>query len=269
MKYGICNEIFKDWKHEEMFAFISGLGYTGLEIAPFTLGNSVDTISAKTKDEIRNLASRYGVSIIGNHWLLAKPEGLSLSSPDTGTRKKTSDYLCSLAQFTADIGGELMVLGSPKQRSIGEGQKKEDVRRYVKEGIAPALEICMKSNINICLEPLTINETNFINTADEAIDLIEEISHPCLKLHLDVKAMSAESETIPSIIKKSKKYLGHFHVNDANRRHPGSGSIDYGPIIHALKGIGYKRWLSLEVFDFSPGAETIARESIEYLKKFV
>jgi len=269
MKYGICNEIFKGWALEKMFSFISSLGYTGLEIAPFTFEDSVEKISVATKQQIKDCAQKYNVSIIGCHWLLTKPEGLSLTSPDVLIREKTARYMCKLVEFTSDIAGEIMVLGSPNQRNIGKGQSLPEVKKYIKEALIPSLEMCKNKNIDICLEPLTKKETNFINTAQEAIEFIQEVSHPNLKLHLDVKAMSAESKPIPDIIKDSKKYLRHFHVNDANRRHPGSGEIDYSPIIKALKDIGYEGWLSLEVFDFSPGAETIAQESIQYLKRFV
>ncbi|MCK9265988.1 sugar phosphate isomerase/epimerase [bacterium] len=269
MKHGICNEIFKGWELKKVFSFIKNLGYEGLEIAPFTFDDSVENISLDKRKEVKDLSEEYGVSIIGSHWLLAKPDGLSMSSSDSSIRKRTTEYLCSLAEFTSDIGGELMVLGSPKQRNIGEGQTREEVKGHVKEGLVEALKVCESRNIDICLEPLTKNETNFINTASEAIELIEEISHPNLKLHLDVKAMSAESLSIPEIISNSKKYLRHFHVNDVNRMYPGSGEIDYAPILKALKEIDYQGWISLEVFDFSHGAETIALESIKYLKRFI
>lgn len=269
MKYAICNEMFEGWELEKIFSFISSIGYRGLEFAPFTFAESVNNISADVKADIKKYAKKYNVSIVGNHWLLAKPEGLSLSSKNALTRKDTADYLCRLAEFTSEIGGELMVLGSPKQRNIGEGQSYEEVKKLVKEALMPALEICREKNIDLCMEPLAKTATNFIYTAEQAIEFIEEVSHPNFKLHLDVRAMSDEGKSIPDIIRNSKAHLRHFHTNDANEMHPGSGDIDYAPILEALKEIGYHGWLSLEVFDFSPGAETIAKESIEYLKRFI
>ncbi|MCX8081820.1 MAG: sugar phosphate isomerase/epimerase [bacterium] len=269
MKIGICNEMFKNWELENIFSFVKGTGYEGIEIAPFTLADSVDMIPEQKRKEIRELSHRYNIDIIGTHWLLVKPEGLSVSTGDRTLRDKTADYLCKLVHFTADIGGSLMVFGSPKQRSIGEGQTKQEVKENVKEVLIEVLKECEKRKIFLCLEPLARTETNFINTAEEAIEIIEEISHPYLKLHLDVKAMSDEEKTIPDIIQSSKKYLKHFHANDKNLGGPGSGDIDFTPIINTLKQIGYDGWLSIEVFDFSPGPENIARKGIEYLKKFL
>jgi len=269
MKIGICNEIFEGWDTKEVIYFIKELGYQGLEIAPFTLGNSVDEVEKSKIEKIRKTSEKDGIEIIGTHWLLVKPDGLSVSTDDKEIREKTSDYLVKLVDFTYQLGGKLMVFGSPKQRNIGKGQTYKDVKKNLIEVLIKPLSQAEKKGVYICLEPLARTETNFINTADEAIKIIEEVNHPNLKLHLDVKAMCDEEKPIPDIIRNSKKYLKHFHVNDKNLLGPGFGNVDYKPIIETLKEIGYNGFISVEVFDFSPGSEIIARKSIEYLKKFL
>ncbi|MCR9119351.1 MAG: sugar phosphate isomerase/epimerase, partial [bacterium] len=72
---------------------------------------------------------------------------------------------------------------------------------------------------------------------------------------------------ILQIIRESVDVLEHFHANDANRRGPGMGEIDFVPILQTLKDVGYDDWVSVEVFDYEPGIEALATESIEYLKK--
>ena len=62
-----------------------------------------------------------GLETIGLHWLLAKTEGFYLTSPDAAVRRATGDYLKALAEATRDLGGSLMVLGSPKQRDLLPG----------------------------------------------------------------------------------------------------------------------------------------------------
>ncbi|MCM8804463.1 MAG: sugar phosphate isomerase/epimerase [Candidatus Omnitrophica bacterium] len=269
MKIGICNEIFNGWELKDIFEFIKRIGYEGLEIAPFTLADDISLVSETKIEEIKKLSDKTNIKIIGTHWLLVKPDGLSISSKDKEIRERTSQYLCKLVEFTSKIGGEIMVFGSPKQRKINEGQTYNEVKEYLKELLIPVLEKCSEKKIYFCIEPLAKTETNFINRAEEAIEIIEEIKHPNLKLHLDVKAMSDEGKPIPEIIKKSGKYLKHFHVNDKNLLGPGFGEIDYKPIIDKLKEIGYSGWLSVEVFDFSPGPKVIAEKSLQYLKNFL
>jgi sugar phosphate isomerase/epimerase len=79
--------------------------------------------------------------------------------------------------------------------------------------------------------------------------------------------MSSEDTPAPDLIRRHAARLGHFHANDANRRGPGFGSVDFVPIFRALREIGYGGWVSVEVFDYSPNPETIARESLRYMRE--
>ncbi|HOJ40700.1 MAG TPA: sugar phosphate isomerase/epimerase family protein, partial [bacterium] len=154
-------------------------------------------------------------------------------------------------------------------RSLGSGQTFPEVAGYVAEALQPALEEAGKQAVYICLEPLSRKETNFINTAEQAIQFIKELNHPALGLILDVKAMSDEEKPIPEIIRDSAPWLRHVHFNDTNLLGPGWGQTDFKPILAALQQIGYQHWASLEVFDFSPGPETIAERSFQYLRQIL
>jgi sugar phosphate isomerase/epimerase len=118
----------------------------------------------------------------------------------------------------------------------------------------------------ICLEALTPAETNFINTAAEAIEFVGELPSPNFKIILDVKAMCSEAKPIPQIIRESWPNFAHFHANDKNLKGPGFGAVDFGPIAAALKEVGYDGFVSVEVFKFDEGPEAIATKSLEYLK---
>jgi len=267
MKFGICNEMFKDWEWKEIVDYVAKLGYEGVEIAPFTFAEDVNEISATKRTEILSVAKQSNLEIIGLHWLLASPKGLSISSPDKNLREKSIEYLKDLINFCADLKGKLMIFGSPQQRNIAPSSTYEETYHYVRDGFLKILPLAKEKNVTIALEPLTKKETNFITTAEDALRMIKEINHPNFKLHLDVKAMSGEEKPIPEIIESAKDYLVHVHANDPNLLGPGFGEVDYEPIKKALEKINYNQYLSVEVFDFSPGPKTIAEKSIEYLKK--
>ena len=103
--------------------------------------------------------------------------------------------------------------------------------------------------------------------AAEAVELGEMVGAAQVRLHLDCKAMSTESLPIAEIVRRHGAMLAHFHANDPNRQGPGFGDVDFLPILQALGQIDYRGWVSVEVFDYTPGIERLARQSIEYLQQ--
>jgi sugar phosphate isomerase/epimerase len=267
MRYAICNETFEGWDHERICRFVAGLGYQGLEIAPFTLARAIEELSASRRRELRRQAEDCGLTLLGLHWLLAKTEGLHVTAADAAVRQRTADYLVALAHCCADLGGDILVFGSPAQRRLPAGASRAQAVDYALDTFRRAQKGIADSGVKLCLEPLAPAETDFINTCAEAVEILDALAHPNFLLHLDVKAMSAEDTPIPDLIRRYAGRTGHFHANDANRRGPGFGRIDFVPILRALRDSGYTGWISVEVFDYSPDAETIARESLRYLRE--
>lgn len=267
MKFAMCNEFCEGWQFADCCRLAGEVGYDAIEVAPFTLSDSVEDISETQRRELRQAAADNGLEIVGLHWLLVKPEGLHLNSPDPAVRRRTLNYLRAEMDFCADIGGKKMILGSPKQRDVLPGQTYDEVWDRTVEAFGGLAGNAAARGVCLCIEPLSPQDTNFIQTAAEARRLVEAVGHPGLRMILDVKAMCADEEPIPEIIRKSGPYLAHFHANDANLSGPGFGDTDFVPIASALEEIGYDGYVSVEVFDFSPGPERIARESFRYLRE--
>jgi sugar phosphate isomerase/epimerase len=267
MRYAICNETFEDWDHERVCRYVAGLGYQGLEIAPFTLARSIDEVSADRRRELRRQAEEHGLTLLGLHWLLAKTEGLQLTASDAVVRQRTADYLVSLARCCADLGGDILVFGSPAQRRIPAGSTRAQAVDYAVDTFRRAQDGIADSGVKLCLEPLAPPEADFINTCDEALEILDRLAHPSFLLHLDVKAMSSEAMPVPDLLRRHAGRTGHFHANDPNRRGPGFGAVDFVPIFRALRDSDYAGWVSVEVFDYSPDPETIARESLRYMRE--
>jgi sugar phosphate isomerase/epimerase len=267
MRFAICNEIFQGWKLEDALACAARLGYAGVEIAPFTLANSVNDISISERRKIRETAARHGVEIAGIHWVLVKPEGLYINHPDRSLRERTAQYFCDLVDFCADIGGTRMVVGSPKQRNVLPGVSPEQAWEWAAETFYDAVARGGAREVTICFEPLGPAETNFVNTAAEALQFVQRVPSPRFQIILDVKAMCSEAKPIPQIIHESWPHFAHFHANDRNLKGPGFGDVDFKPIAAALKEVGYQGFVSVEVFNFDEGPEAIATRSLEYLKR--
>jgi sugar phosphate isomerase/epimerase len=267
MRFAICNEIYQGWPMDDAMAHAKKTGYEGFEIAPFTMGKYVTDVSATERRRVRALAEKHGLVLTGIHWVLVGAEGMYLTSPDAEVRRKTSDYFVELVKFCADLGGRVVVLGSPKQRSLLPGVSFEQAWQWATECLRPAVKTAESCGVTVCFEPLAPMETNFINRAEDAIRFARQYQSPAMKIILDVKAMCGETKPIPQIIRESRGEFVYFHANDRNLKGPGFGDTDFHPIAAALREVGYDGWVSVEVFKFEEGAEVIATRSLEYLRR--
>jgi sugar phosphate isomerase/epimerase len=265
-RFAICNETFGDWSWERSCQLVAETGYEGIEIAPFTFGESVTDVSPERRREIRQVAADHGLDIVGLHWLLASPKGLHIHTRDEALRQKTVDYLRALVDFAGDVGAPVMIFGSPFQRKLEDGDLAGAWER-TQESFRQVLPTLAERGVTLCQESLPAPESDFILTAAEAARMVHELDHPNFRLMLDVKSMCSEAEPPAAIIRQFAPLVEHFHANDANRRGPGFGDTDFVPIAAALKEVGYQGYVSVEVFDYTPDPETIARESLRHLRE--
>jgi sugar phosphate isomerase/epimerase len=268
MKISVCNELFQGWPIERVFDYAASIGYDGVEIAPFTLADSVTELSASKRNAIRRAAEKSGVEIVGLHWLLVKPEGLYINHPDEIIRIRTQEYIEALIHFCADIGGKVLVHGSPHQRTVQEGWKFDESWERAKETFKACLETARRRNVIYCIEPLSRTSTNFINTVEEGLRFVKEIRHPNFKLVFDCRSASAHEKSITEALMRAldSRMVRHIHINDASGKGPGFGETKFTPILKTLAKSAYRGYISVEVFDFDPDPQTISSRSIGYLK---
>ncbi len=160
-----------------------------------------------------------------------------------------------------------MVLGSPAQRNLPDGVT-------MQQGIANTVDLLRRLDptlkscgVILALEPLGPDEGNFMLTAQSVIGILSQVESENVRLNLDVKAMSTEAKSIPDIIRASRQWTVHFHANDPNRQGPGMGHVDFEPILGRCKETNYDGWVSVEVFDYSPGIERLTQDSLDYLRE--
>jgi sugar phosphate isomerase/epimerase len=268
MRIGICNELFQGWPIGQIFEYAARLGFEGVEIAPFTLADSVREISPGKRKEIRRAAEDAGIEVIGLHWLLVKPEGLYINHPDPEIRRRTREYLQNLIHFCADLGGKILSHGSPKQRTVQEGWDFQEGWKRARETFESCLPAAEERGVVYCLEPLTRSNTNFINTVDEALGLVEEIGHPNFQMLVDCRSAEANERPAAEAVRKAlaSGHLRHVHLNDVSGKAPGFGETAFSPILKELTKGNYSGWASVEVFEFDEDPRTVAGRSSGYIQ---
>ena len=266
MKFALCNEVFQEMSVEDGFSKIAEIGYQGVEIAPFTLKDNPLEINEEDAERCLEAAKSAGIEIVGLHWLMAKSEGLHLTSSDQGMRDAACEYLQKLATLTGQMGGSIMVLGSPQQRNLEHGTVYEDAFSRAVEIIREVSELAGEHGVTLAIEPLSPVETSFLSSCAEARRFISAVNHPACRMHLDMKAMAHEPAGTIATIYEHRWEFSHFHANDVNHRGPGQGPTDLNAVGRTLKEINYEGWVSVEPFDYHPTPEDCARISLENLK---
>lgn len=273
MKLATCNEPWRETPVEEVFRIAARLGFQGVEIAPFTLAERVERISAGRRREILQAAADAGIEIVGLHWLLVSPKGLHLTTPDPAVRQRTADYLRALADLCGDLGGQVCIFGSPKQRSAEPPTTPEEAWKRACDVFASCAEHYAARGVTLCIEALGPRETNFINTAAEAARMADEIGHPGVDIMLDMKAMAAMPDGVEGTIRQLGRRARHVHANEPSGKGagmpPAEGDppgVDFRAALKALAAAGYDRWVSLEPFDYNPDPITVAETGLRTLK---
>jgi sugar phosphate isomerase/epimerase len=264
-KFAICNEVFEGWSWADTVRCVAETGYDGIELAPFTLANSVRDLGPAERRQIRSTAEDAGLEIVGLHWLFVSPEGLHVTTDDARTRARTTAYMRALIRFCGDVGGRVMIIGSPKQRDVREGVPYRVAWQRFTDMIRACVDLAAEHGVTLCMEALPSDQTNFCISLAEAVQMVQEIDHPAFQTMFDVHNARLEEEPLPDLIQRYMPHIQHVHVNEMDGGYPGSGAVDFGAILGALRQEGYRGYVSAEVFDYAPGAERIARETLEYL----
>lgn len=268
MRIALCNEVIRELPFFEQCELAAGLGYDGIELAPFTLGETPHLLPADDRAALRRVAEDNGLTIDSLHWLLVTPAGLSITSPDEDVRGRTVDVMRRLVGFAADLGCTAMVHGSPAQRQLDAGD--EDAGRgRARDCFAAVADEAAAAGIAYCIEPLAGRETNFINSVAEAAALVEAIGSPGLRTMVDCSAAALdEAEPVAALLDRwlPTGMIAHVQVNDRNQQGPGQGDDQFAPVFAALRRHGYDKVVAVEPFDYRPDGATSAARAIGYIR---
>ena len=264
MKFSLCNEVIRELSFDRQCALAAGLGYHGLEVAPFTFGDDAWRMPASKRGDIRSACTAEGIEVSGLHWLLAAPAGLSITTSDRTVWQKSVDILRASVELCAELGGVYLVHGSPAQRRVADASDAE----RAEEAWTIAAEAAQRAGVIYCLEPLAQPDCNFINTLAEASAVVQRIGNPAFKSMVDTLASSLmEAEPVADVIRKwmPTGLVQHIQLNDRNKRGPGQGDDRFSPVLAALKETGYDGWVAMEPFIYEPDGPTCAARMIGYI----
>ncbi|WP_439555769.1 sugar phosphate isomerase/epimerase family protein [Dyadobacter sp.] len=175
-----------------------------------------------------------------------------ISSTDPAYRKMGRDYITDCIRIAAEM--ESPVFGGPlysavgKTRIVSDEQKRQE-RAWCIETLHEVSDIAKAEGVTLGLEPLNRFETDMVNTVDQALSIVREVSHSSLKIVLDTFHSNIEEKDIPASIRKiGKELLCHVQGNESDRGTPGTGHLEWEGIRDALNEIGYEGAVVIETF---------------------
>lgn len=267
-RHSTCNEAFEKWPFADACKAIRKIGYTGIEIAPFTLAERPTDVSAAQRREYSDIMSSEGLAFVGLHWIMVSPKGLHVTTPDANLRERSWQHIRDLIDLCADLGPNgVMVFGSPKQRSTTGGLTREQATRHYIDGMAAIAPHAAERGVTVLVEALPVDQSDVVQSLEEAVGIVREIASPGVGTMFDVHNAINEAEPHDVLVDKWFDFIRHVHVNELDGKHCGAGTYDFKPVLATLARRGYRGWISLEAFDFSFGAERLVEESLRHLER--
>ena len=268
IRFSLCNEVIAHLAFDRQCALAAALGYGGLEIAPGTLSGEPVSLTSAQRSELRRTAEREGIAITGLHYVLRAPAGLSLTSDDPEVHRRTGEHMVAMVDLCADLGGSVIVHGSPAQRALAHATSPLAGRKHAIAFLEKAAARAGQAGVVYCLEPLSPALTDFVTTVDEALEIIVEVGQPSLQTMIDTLATWSVGQEPEELIRRHlpSGHISHVHFNDRNSRAPGQGDCRFGPIVQALLEEGYDGVIGIEPFDYLPDGEAAAARAIGYLQ---
>jgi sugar phosphate isomerase/epimerase len=241
MKLSISNIAWKAEHDEEMYTYLAGRGFTGLEIAPTRLfGENPYDHSSEAREWADRLYEKYGLSIpsMQSIWYGRKENIFA----DEAQRESLIDYTKRAIDFAAAINCGNLVFGCPANRSYtGDYPRKTATEFFARLG-----EYAASQGTVIALEANpAIYNTNFINESRQAFTFAKEISSPGLLVNADL-GTQIQNEEDPMIWDDNMRYINHIHISE-----PGLALIKrrklHEILALILKGNRYSRYVSIEM----------------------
>jgi D-psicose/D-tagatose/L-ribulose 3-epimerase len=208
---------------------VAAMGYDGVEI-PF---NDLDVLDVAATAKAREAAQ------VGLTACAVLMPGTSITSVDADERAVGVERLKRIVDITAEMGGDTVAgpLYAPVRALTGRARSAEEWQ-WAAEGLRTVAEHAEEAQITLAIEPLNRFETHVLNTAADAVRLVDEVGHPRLKVQLDTFHANIEEKDTAAAIRATGARLGHFHASESDRGVPGTGQVRWDECFAALHDTG-------------------------------
>jgi len=220
---------------ETTIARLGKSGYDGIEISGEPAVYDLDAVKRQLDEN--------GLECWGSVTLMTG--GRDLVHEDHYVRLASVQYVKDCLSLVSDLGGKILTIVPSTVGKVVPMASPEEEWEWAVKGLKECQAHAEEVGVRIGLEPLNRFETYFINRADQAVALAQEVGGDC-GVSLDIFHMNIEEADWAKAIRDTGAYLVDFHVADNNRMPCGQGAIDWDALVKELAGIGYDDYLTVE-----------------------
>lgn len=257
MKLSISNIAWDKSLDEAVYEQMSAQGYSGLEIAPTRIFEQApydDPVRVRSWYE--DIRSRFVIPSMQSIWY-GRTENIFGGEEE---REALLQYTNKAVLFAEIIECNNLVFGCPKNRNMPDGADRSVAVDFFEKAGAFAHE--HNTVIGIEANPVIYN-TNFLNTTEEALDFIEEVSSPGIKLNLDVGTMIQNGEDV-TVLTGREDFINHVHISEPMLKKICPRPI-HGDLLQHLHANGYNGFVSIEMGKQDELSDIV--EVMSYLRK--
>jgi sugar phosphate isomerase/epimerase len=267
MKLAISNIALPAYEHTSFFPELREIGVYGLEVAPSRIWmNTWESLTSQQVSQYSQSVEHSGLKVVGLHSLFFDHPELGLFR-SLDITQKTLEFLTHLSKVCRDLGGKTLIFGSPAARRRNE-LPIDQAEAIAVDFFSTLCDKITDHGTCICLEPLTTNESDFINSVTDSHRIATIINHPGFKIQIDAKALADAQEVNSETFNTISSKLVHCHINEPGLGKLGSGIVNHQQIANLLHSINYSEFVSLEqrMLESTNPIKAI-KSSVSFMKK--
>lgn len=249
---------------EETIKRLGRIGYDGIEIGAAAPHAYPDYLSKERRKELRKSLGDNGIEVSA---MLPAPgggPGFNVASPLAEERRNAIEQYKKVAELCSDLGGKTLLYVAGWQIF---GTQREQAFAWSRDALAEVAPSAADVGVTVAVEP-TPTDSNLIESADDAIELMRAVGAPNVKLMFDTIHVLYRNEAPTDYVYRMGKDLHYVHLAELDRLAPGQGRCDFVGLVAALKEVGYEGYLSMEIGfnrrDVEP--DLVARQAFDHVK---
>jgi sugar phosphate isomerase/epimerase len=278
MRLAFSTNAYLKFSFAEAVRRLAAIGYDGVEIMADVPHAWPACLLDEQKQAIRECLAASGLKISNiNAFMMnaiadrrQKYWHPSWIEPDLNYRRVRVDHTIRALTLAREIGAPNITTepGGP----VEKGQSWSAALKLFVEELKPVAEHAEKEGVLLLVEP---EPGLLIETAEQFAEFMRHIDSPAVGLNFDIGHFYCVGDEPAPTVHRLKQYIKHFHLEDiaATRVHhhlvPGEGAIDFAATFQAIRDIGYRDWITIELYPYVDDPDAAARTALERVRRIV